>query len=246
MKRKNKSQAQSEAKRKWDVQKEVSNNWPPFPLKADCVYPGSKDPERIWCALKALNWLIDTAFRQKQLEHGAKGLYHSELYREQYVEALEEATDINVTWTGWGIKLPTVPVAYNTNRLKEGDFFDLRQWFQIVSDLVGADIKKREKQDISIVEKDIQESVPQQKAGQGKMDDIAIDDKELTILTELAGGSDKTFMQIEIEAATSIPRGTIKDKLPRLEKIGLIQRPLGKRKGYQITDIGRVVAHRNE
>jgi DNA-binding MarR family transcriptional regulator len=82
--------------------------------------------------------------------------------------------------------------------------------------------------------------------GSSETDNIAIDDKELTILAELAEGSDKTYSQIEIHAATSIPRGTIKDKLPRLENIGLIHRPLGKRKGYQITDKGREIAKRNE
>jgi DNA-binding MarR family transcriptional regulator len=89
-------------------------------------------------------------------------------------------------------------------------------------------------------------SKQKKKAGQGETDNIAIEDKELTILTELAEGSDKTYSQVEIEAATSIPRGTIKDKLPRLESKGLVHRPLGKRKGYQITDKGREVVHRNE
>lgn len=87
---------------------------------------------------------------------------------------------------------------------------------------------------------------PREKGGQNKTDDIAIDDKELTILTELSEGSNKTYMQIEIEATTSIPRGTIKDKLPRLEKIGLVHRPLGERKGYQITEKGREIVKRNE
>jgi hypothetical protein len=74
----------------------------------------------------------------------------------------------------------------------------------------------------------------------------AVDDKELTIITELADGTDKTCSQVEIEAATSIKRGTVKDKLIRLEKIGLVHRPLGKRKGYQITDKGREIAKRNQ
>jgi DNA-binding MarR family transcriptional regulator len=77
-------------------------------------------------------------------------------------------------------------------------------------------------------------------------DNIAIDDKELTILAELAEASDKTFSQVEIEAATNIKRGTLKDKLPRLENIGLVHRPLGKRKGYKITDKGRKIANRNQ
>jgi predicted transcriptional regulator len=75
---------------------------------------------------------------------------------------------------------------------------------------------------------------------------IAVDDKELTILIELNAGDNKTFSQVEIGASTSIKRGTIKDKLPRLEKIGLIYRPLGKRKGYQITDKGREIAKRHQ
>jgi len=96
--------------------------------------------------------------------------------------------------------------------------------------------------------RDLQQSAEtgQEKGGQGETDDIAIDDKELTILAELAEGKNKTYVQVEIEAATSIPRGTIKDKLQRLEGVGLIHRPLGKRKGYQITDKGREIAHRNE
>lgn len=77
-------------------------------------------------------------------------------------------------------------------------------------------------------------------------ENIAVDDKELTILIELNAGENKTFSQVEIEASTSIKRGTIKDKLPRLEEIGLIHRPLGKRKGYQITDKGRKIAKRHQ
>jgi len=92
----------------------------------------------------------------------------------------------------------------------------------------------------------------EQKASGGKAEENqnqdypAIDDKELTILVELAESSDKTSIQVEIEAATSIKRGTLKDKLQRLESIGLIHRPLGKRKGYQITDKGREIANRNQ
>ncbi len=86
----------------------------------------------------------------------------------------------------------------------------------------------------------------QEKAGQSKTDDIAIDDKELTILVELAEVKDKTYSQVEIGASTSIKRGTLKDKLQRLEKIGLVYRPLGKRKGYRITDKGREIANRNQ
>ena len=92
----------------------------------------------------------------------------------------------------------------------------------------------------------------EQKASGGKAEENqnqdypAIDDKELTILVELAEISDKTSIQAEIEAATSIKRGTLKDKLQRLESIGLIHRPLGKRKGYQITDKGREIANRNQ
>ena len=77
-------------------------------------------------------------------------------------------------------------------------------------------------------------------------DRIAVDDKELTILVELAEGTDKTFSQVEIEAATSIKRGTLKEKLQRLESISLIHRPLGERSGYQITDKGREIANRNQ
>ena len=75
---------------------------------------------------------------------------------------------------------------------------------------------------------------------------IAIDDKELTVLADLAEGTDKTFSQVEIEAGTNIKRGTLKDKLQRLETIGLIHRPLGKRSGYQITDKGREIVKRNQ
>ncbi len=86
----------------------------------------------------------------------------------------------------------------------------------------------------------------QEEDRQSETDDIAIDDKELTIIVELSEGSDKTYSQVEIEAATNIPRGTIKDKLLRLETIELVHRPLGKRKGYQITDKGREIVKRNE
>ena len=108
----------------------------------------------------------------------------------------------------------------------------------------GDDLKSHFEGILRVIQKDldIRANKPQGKGGK----DIPVDDKELTILAELAEGSDKTYSQVEIEAATSIPRGTIKDKLLRLESIGLIHRPLGKRKGYQITDKGREVAHRNE
>ncbi|MCX5632181.1 MAG: hypothetical protein NTW93_00660 [Phycisphaerae bacterium] len=88
------------------------------------------------------------------------------------------------------------------------------------------------------------------KAGETKnkpdTENIAVDDKELTILIELNAGDNKTFSQVEITASTSIKRGTLKDKLLRLEKIGLVHRPLGKRKGYQITDKGREIAKRHQ
>lgn len=77
-------------------------------------------------------------------------------------------------------------------------------------------------------------------------DHIAIDDKELTIIIELAESSDKTFTQVEIAAATNIKRGTLKDKLLRLESLGLVHRPLGERKGYQSTDKGREIANRHK
>ncbi|MHC4533541.1 MAG: winged helix-turn-helix transcriptional regulator [Planctomycetota bacterium] len=75
---------------------------------------------------------------------------------------------------------------------------------------------------------------------------IPVDDKELTILVELSEGIDKTYSQIEIAIATNIPRSTIKDKLSRLEKNGLVHRPLGKRKGYKITNKGQRIAQRNQ
>ncbi len=76
---------------------------------------------------------------------------------------------------------------------------------------------------------------------------VPIDDKEFSILVELNGRPPNvTLSQVEIGAATDIPQGTIKDKLPRLEDIGLVHRPLGKRKGYQITSKGKQVAQRNK
>jgi len=177
MKRKNESQAQSGAKRKWNAQKEVSKNWPPFPLQEDGCYPGSKDPERIWCAFRALNWLIDVAIHQEEIERGAKGLWYSDLYREQYLSALEEAANIKRTWTGLlNInKLQTVPVADNTCRLKKEDFSNLRQWFQTVGDLVSGDIEEHEKQAIAIAEKDIQESEIQENGRADTTPDDLID-----------------------------------------------------------------------
>ncbi len=241
MKRKNKSEMQSEAKRKWEAQKEASKNWPPFPLKVDCAYSGSQDPERILCAFEAVNWLIDVAFDQEHKERGVKGLWHSELYQEQYIEALREVADINITWTELGVKLPTVLPANNTNRLNKEDFFDLRRWFEIVCQLVNADIQAHKLEAIGIAE-DETITIPQIKNEQ----DTPVDDKELTIITELAEGSDKTFIQVEIAAATGIKRGTLKDKLLRLEQIGLVYRPLGKRKGYKITEKGKEIVKRNE
>ena len=82
--------------------------------------------------------------------------------------------------------------------------------------------------------------------GGSDIDKVPLDDKELTILIELADNQDKTFSQVKIGAFTNMPQGTIKDKLLRLESIGLVHRPLGERKGYQITPKGRQIAQRNQ
>ncbi len=107
------------------------------------------------------------------------------------------------------------------------------------------DISKNLKKD-SLSEKQVETVLASDEAEDVTKENIPIEDKELTILVDLAEGTDKTCTQIEIEAATKIKRGTIKDKLLRLENIGLVHRPLGKRKGYQITNKGRQVVQRNQ
>lgn len=86
---------------------------------------------------------------------------------------------------------------------------------------------------------------PESQPGAGE-ENIPIEDKELTILMELNEANEKLLSQTELSAATSIKRGTLKDKLLRLEGVGLVCRPLGKRKGYQITNKGREVCNHNE
>lgn len=146
MKRKNKSQAQSEAKRKWDAQKEASKNWPPFPLKSDYAYDGSKYIELILEAFHAMNWLCNAGleYQDKYKEYKLE-LWSSKLYTEQYNDAIELATDIYSTWTDFGIKLQQIPIAVNTNRLNFKDFHRLRQWFLTTYRLVQAYINTYER-----------------------------------------------------------------------------------------------------
>lgn len=67
---------------------------------------------------------------------------------------------------------------------------------------------------------------------------IKPDDDEQNIIFELSGAS-KLMRQREIARKAKIREGTVKDKLPRLEKLGLADRPKGPRSGYAITDKGK-------
>lgn len=71
-----------------------------------------------------------------------------------------------------------------------------------------------------------------------KSNDIPVSDSEVTVLYQLRDAGSKTLSQIEINVGTGIPLSTIKNILPSLEKRGLVNRPLGIRKGYAITQNG--------
>jgi hypothetical protein len=77
------------------------------------------------------------------------------------------------------------------------------------------------------------------------IENIAVDDDELTILTELNAEQVQTLGRKKLYAITGIKDGTLKDKLRRLENIDLVSRPLGERKGYRITDKGREVVKKS-
>ena len=72
-----------------------------------------------------------------------------------------------------------------------------------------------------------------------EFESIPIDDMQRTILEELGGSTVAPLKQVELEASLpSLKRRTIGEKLIELEKLGLVGRPLGKRRGYSITTKG--------
>ncbi len=70
----------------------AAENWPPFPLDEEGCYPGSKDPNRIWCAWIALNWVIHVASgNEEAFALHYNNVWSVTMYEDQYMQALEDA-----------------------------------------------------------------------------------------------------------------------------------------------------------
>ena len=124
--------------------------WPPFPLEADGCYPGSKVVDRISIALLAMERLLQSALVDEDhyKEHFMVVWYEGR-FAGQYLKALGEAVDIRGTWReyfGDQLDIPSVPMAENTNRPTQKDFFRLSEWFQVACQLVSGKIRERERE----------------------------------------------------------------------------------------------------
>jgi hypothetical protein len=142
MKRKDKSQEQSEAqakqeahdlkikeaKRKYDAYQTARKNedtgWPPFPLPD--IFDND-DPNLIYAAIDAI-----ARIRRCYCKSGFNS--------PQYKAAFEVASDARIAWSNENLTLPEIPIAKNIDWPTEQDFFELQQWFSSTSVLVRAEI----------------------------------------------------------------------------------------------------------
>jgi len=123
-----------------DAYKESLKDWPPLPLKNYNVYDRSY-PELVNEAFRAMNLVYSTGCTHENPErdgvHYNLKLWSSDLFTEQYNEALKVAKYIYPYWSKKGLTLSQVPEPENADKLTKNDFTILFEWFMEIIQLVN-------------------------------------------------------------------------------------------------------------